>query len=369
MTTSLLSLPDELLALVVDQSLVEYAPRLYKQRQETACALALVNKRIGGIAQPKLVEAVHAFTFTPFGFRPRLEPEQVPHASRVRTLWLDGVGFHSPVDGYLAFAAVRDLRLTDFHGVCLEDLSQLPELRTLLLSQGNFVSDKPLIAPKLERLVLYFCDETRPAHGVEGFTAAGCPSLRHLYLGVSDDGRPWPCARDLVDQVDTLGSVLMDQGRVNVSYGALVVPGAAALDKVLFDLDAEGLELGVLPRPAPRVRHLRIHYGSVPQIWDWAALADGLVHFFPSLETLYLPLELDTSRVMLGRHLLLVMRRLISVCEHARVAVVFEHALGANGPGETCAAPHFEARCRRVKAERAAASPASATTSGSRAAS
>ena len=59
MPSSLLSLPDELLTLVVDQALGEYAPRLYKERQATAWALSLVNRRIGAISQPRLVEVVH----------------------------------------------------------------------------------------------------------------------------------------------------------------------------------------------------------------------------------------------------------------------------------------------------------------------
>ncbi|GAA5848543.1 hypothetical protein JCM9279_006598 [Rhodotorula babjevae] len=370
MTTSLLSLPDELLALVVNHALGEYAPRLYQQRQETACALALVNKRVGAVTQPKLVEAVHAFASTPFGFRARLKPEQVPDASRVRALWLDGDGLDWPAHGCLSFAAVRDLRLTDFHGVRLEDLSQLPELRTLLLSQGSFVSDKPLVAPKLERLVLYFCAETRPRHGVEGFTATGCPSLRHLHLGVSDDGGPWPCAPDLIDQVYALGSELMDHGVFGRGYGALVVSDEAALDKVLFDVRADAFETNGWAQPAPHVQHLRLYHDlTAARASDYAELADGLVHFFPSLKTLYLPLEFDASRFSLPLALSGVVHWLILECERARVAVVFEHGFGVAGPGEICAAPHFEARCRRIKAERAAAAAAaSAPTNGASAA-
>ncbi|GAA5912259.1 hypothetical protein JCM8208_001315 [Rhodotorula glutinis] len=352
MPTSLLSLPDELLVVVVDHALGEYAPRLYQERQDTCRALSLVNKRVGAVAQDKLVEVVHASAFTPLNFSPQLNLEQVTRPNRVRALWLDGVGPDSPAHGFLSFAAVRDLRLTNFHGVRLRDLGQLPELRTLLLSQGRLASSKPLSAPRLERLVLYFCEQEQAAGDAEGFTAAGCPSLRHLYLGVSNDGRPWPCAQDLIDQVDTLGSVLMDRGRVNLSCGALVVP-TAALDKVLFDLDCDEFEPHVLRQPVPRVRHLRVYGDSAAEASYWVELADGLVYFFPSLATLCLPRACDAAQFTLGPPLLNAMRRLTAECERTRVAVVFEHAAGTNGPGELCAAPHFEARCRRIKAERA----------------
>ncbi|GAA5947555.1 hypothetical protein JCM3775_006798 [Rhodotorula graminis] len=368
MRTSLLSLPDELLDLVVDQALGEYAPRLYKERQDTCRALSLVNKRVGAIAQPKLVEVVHAVVYTPLGFRAQLKPEQVPRRNCVRTLWLDGVGLNGSVNGFLSFAAVRDLRLTVFREVRLEDFGLLPEIRTLVLAQGHFSSNKPLVAPKLERLVLYQCSHSRPPRQNEGFTAAGCPSLRHLYLDVSHDGRPWPCSQDLLDQVDTLGSPLTDALRVRrSSHSALIVSGSVALDKVLFDLDFMD---GVPDQPASRVRHLRVHADSDTWPSDWARLADNLVHRFPSLKDLYLPLAVDASRVMLGRPVLEAVRKLVANCERARVVVVYEHALSADGPAEDRAAPHFEARSRRVKAERAAAAAAtttSATSSGARA--
>ncbi|GAA5924463.1 hypothetical protein JCM3775_005385 [Rhodotorula graminis] len=363
MPPSLLSLPDELLDPVVDQAAGEYAPRLYKERQETCRALSLVNKRVGALASAKLVEVVHAFAFTPFSFRARLKPQQVPRRNRVRTLWLDGVGLNGSVDGFLPFAAVRDLRLTGFRDMRLEDLGLLPELRTLLLAHGNFSSNEGLSAPKLERLVMHYCVDSRLLRQAESFTAAGCPSLRHLYLGVPHDGRPWPCSQDLIDQVDTLGSTLMDEVSVRSSYSALAMSDIAVSDKVLFDLD---FEKGVPGQPASRIRHVRVHADVYTRPTDWSDLADDLVHGFPSLQTLYLPLAVDVSCVMLDRSLLDAMRRLVAGCERARVVVVYEHAIGADGPGEDRASPHFEARCRRIKAERLAAQVAEVTHDGAK---
>ncbi|GAA5947552.1 hypothetical protein JCM3775_006797 [Rhodotorula graminis] len=362
MPTSLLSLPDELLDLVVDQALGEYAPRLYKARQDTCRALSLVNKRVGAIASAKLVEVVHTFAFSRFGVPVRFKPEEAPRRNRVRTLWLHGGGRPGPTDGFLSYAAIRDLRLIDFQDVRLEDFGLLPEIRTLVLAQGHFSSNKPLVAPKLERLVLYHFSHSRRPHQNEGFTAAGCPSLRPLYLDVSHDGRPWSCSQDLLDQVDTLGSYHLDELRVRSSYSALDVSDTAALDKVLFDVCCAGSVNGVPSEPTPRVRHLCVHADSSTPPSDWARLADGVLGSFPSLETLYLPLAVDVSRVLLERSLLDAMRKLVADCERARVVVVYEHALGALRPGEDRAAPHFEARCRRIKAERSAAAAQSTTT-------
>ncbi|KPV75256.1 uncharacterized protein RHOBADRAFT_43744 [Rhodotorula graminis WP1] len=421
MPPSLLSLPDELLDPVVDQAAGEYAPRLYKERQETCRALSLVNKRVGAVAQPKLVEVVHAFAFTPFSFRARLKPQQVPRRNRVRTLWLDGVGLngsvdgflsfaavrdltppgsriglkpeevpqknrvrtlwlegvglHCPVDGFLSFAAVRDLRLTMIHGVRLEDLGQLPELRTLVLSLGDFTSNMPLIAPRLERLAISSCDFSRPV-GMKSFTAKGCPSLRHLYAAMSPKPRPlW--TRDLVARVDTLGVKIYYDYPQRCSWTSIVGPGDGPedevfLDNVLFDL--LWCEIDHQFEPKREIEHLRLHVSSESIQVDSTLLGKQLAIFaghlstaYPALKSLYLPLALDTSRVMHRRELSDAVEKLVAACTRPHVEVVFEHVLEADENREDRASPHFEAHCRRIKAERAA-SRASLTMGGASAA-
>jgi len=402
MSTSLLSLPDELLDIVIDQALGEYAPRLYKERQRTCRALSLVNKRVGGIAKVKLVEVVHALAFTPFGFQYRLKPEQAPDTSCVRALWLDNVGLNCPADGYLSFAAVRDLRLKDFHGVRLEDLSQLPgassshvragarerradlgsvraELRTLVLAQGDIGGDKPLIAPKLERLVLYFCDTGALEPETPPFAAAGCPALQHLHLGVSMPVPSRFCAPDLVEAVDTLGVELLDFSRMVAPWSSLLGTDErsrmALYDKAFFDLMFVELEDLHLHEPFTDIRHLRLHICNASATClaayepaFFADLPDKLPTLFPSLKSLYLPLAFDPACVMLNRSIVDAVNELAAACARMRALVVFEHDLEAAGLGEDRASPHFEARCRRIKAEQAAAQGAQVQLGGARAA-
>ncbi|GAA5924460.1 hypothetical protein JCM3775_005384 [Rhodotorula graminis] len=376
MPPTLLSLPDELLDLVVDQALGEFAPRLYKARQDTCRTLSLVNKRVGAIAQPKLVEVVHAFMFSQPGFRARLKLEQVPRRNRVRVLCLEGVGLNGSVDGFLSFAAVRDLRLTVFREVRLEDLGQLPELRALVLSNGSFSINKPLVAPKLERLAISSCAFNRLVD-MQALTAKGCPSLRHLYADMLPKPRPlW--TRDLVAQVETLGVELYYDYSQRPSWTSIVGPGngpedEAFFDKALFDLYSS--EVDNLPDSKRDVKHLRLHVSgtlirvdSTPIAAQLAVLAGHLSTAYPALETLYLPLVLDTSRVMHQRKLVDAVEKLVAACARQHVEVVHEHGLDADVFGEDRAAPHFEARCRRIKAERAAAATTtSARLSGARA--
>ena len=124
MPTSLLSLPDELLVLVVDQAIGEYAPRLYKQRQETACALALVNKRVGRIAGDKLLQAVH-ISFGPEYDRDGVDISAVHESSKVHAMQVHGLHQRDRLFSFPSFASVRDLRLVGATHVNLDDVSQL----------------------------------------------------------------------------------------------------------------------------------------------------------------------------------------------------------------------------------------------------
>ncbi|GAA5997842.1 uncharacterized protein JCM10292_006851 [Rhodotorula paludigena] len=61
---SLLDLPDELLVLIIDQALGAFLPARYKTRQQTACALSLVSRRLGALARPKVFEVVQMSSCT-----------------------------------------------------------------------------------------------------------------------------------------------------------------------------------------------------------------------------------------------------------------------------------------------------------------
>ena len=127
--SSLLSLPDELLAHVVDQALDEYAPRLYEERQATARALSLVNWRVGAISQPRLVEVMHVECKRGLGPSPsrgRLHVNGV-HILRVSH---PPTFYGGPLERVLAplsltdFDALRDLRLVRVSGVQLKQISR-----------------------------------------------------------------------------------------------------------------------------------------------------------------------------------------------------------------------------------------------------
>lgn len=130
MPSSLLVLPDGLLALIVDEALGEFASRLYKQRQAAARALALVNHRCGRVAQARLVEAVH-FEWT--AECPDWRSGTLPSPNRVRCLCLRNAQDHARSLGLalapwslVDFNALCDLRLVAVTGVILELLGQLP---------------------------------------------------------------------------------------------------------------------------------------------------------------------------------------------------------------------------------------------------
>jgi len=135
MPTSLLSLPDELLDLVVDQALGEYAPRLYKERQETACALALVNTRVGAIAKAKLVEAVH---ISSHDIRVNVESHPAMRAAlgsrhAVRALSLDPGRNFLPHGFPARFGAVRHLVVKNAATLYVRGLNELKGTQSVSL--------------------------------------------------------------------------------------------------------------------------------------------------------------------------------------------------------------------------------------------
>ncbi|GAA5903712.1 hypothetical protein JCM8208_006556 [Rhodotorula glutinis] len=374
MPTSLLSLPDELLALIVDEAVGEYAPKLYKQRQETCRALSLVSKRVGAVAQVKLLEAVHL----PFGTLYELTSAQVDKVltpGRARALFIASISRRAFMFDIATFAAVRDLRLSSLRSIRLDDIAQLPELRVLVLSECELVASRPVFALKLERLVLYFCDvEIRSCS--RPFAVAGCPRLEHLYLAVPHDSA-CSVSDGLLARVDALGLELLDVGNDIGGWTSALTADAvsrgALLDETLFDLLSG--EINVLPMHVEDVKHLRVHveptcttHDSAPDAERLADLADLLEATFPSLKTLYLPVALDNSHVMHHRHMHSAMTALVNACARQHVEIVFEHALNADDSGEDRASPHFEARCGGIKAERSAAQGKKVEQGGARAA-
>ena len=251
-------------------------------------------------------------------------------------------------------------------------MSRAPaELRTFVLAHGTVVMGRPFVAAKLARLCVYFCDFDKGSSS-RPFTASGCPSLQHVFLGFTREESPGPVDDSLLFQVGTLGVELFDSstdaGGMGRALTASAVSNQALLEKALFDLLSS--EADLLFDVVGDAKHLRVHVMtdfSAPHADRIADLADVLDVAFPHLETLYLPLALDTSHVMLFRDMRSALTKLVDACAQRRVEVVFEHDLDADQAGEDRASPHFEGRCRRIKAERAAA--ASATTSGARAAS
>ncbi|TNY23431.1 hypothetical protein DMC30DRAFT_414121 [Rhodotorula diobovata] len=211
MPSSLLSLPDELLAHIVDQALGEYAPRLYKERQATAWALSLVNRRIGAIAQPRLVEVVHVEYEGGQGPSPSIGRLPV---NGVRTLHSSHPPFSGgPLERVLAplsltdFDALRDLRLVRVSDLPLEQISRFNELRVLVLDHVTFNADAPFTSCALERLTLFDCHEYVDLERPELLASAGLPALRHLYLLrlPQRNRRRQLVAPGLLHQVETLG--------------------------------------------------------------------------------------------------------------------------------------------------------------------
>ncbi|GAA6053088.1 hypothetical protein JCM3770_000378 [Rhodotorula araucariae] len=359
MASSLLWLPDELLGHIIDKALDDYAPSLYKQRQDTARALCLVNKRIGEIAQCKIVEAVQ--------IKWKNDEDQPTFASstemhyRTRHLLIDYPWNKERAisRSFLpSFHALRDVRLVRVCGVRLEIISQLPELHILVLFQAHYSATVPLVALNLERLTLYFCAEAldviEPSCLLD---TPGCPSLRYLYLGRRTAHSLALCSTDLVDQLDKIVLELFDEsGRMHPGTWPQMTVDGAVFQKTLVDCQYEELELfndeTVIKEPV----HVRVYDGNSEDPSakaDFLAacccyLADCLPNVFPNLETLYLIRALDTSHVAQHRNVVEAVDELAVTCALANVEIVFEHEVIE--VGDTRESPHFAARCRRMRA-------------------
>ncbi|BGP47800.1 hypothetical protein JCM10450v2_003665 [Rhodotorula kratochvilovae] len=299
MSSSLLSLPDELLAHIVDEALGEYSAKVYKQRQDTARALCLVNKRIGAIAQDKIVEAVHCSC--KFG-----EDDPSPACSRDMHRKTRHLRLQYPQHKHLSlsptflppFHAIRDLRLVEVYGVQLEQISKLPELRNLALHCVSYHTSAALIALRLSRLSLYYCVEDIDL--------------------------------DLLERLDDLTLELVDERESTKSWRRMDI-ASTTLEKVLFD--CVWYELQMLEDDITEPRHVRIYdiegthgEGHVDYLVACCRdLASRVFAIFPNLCTLYLPRALDISFVAHDRDTTGLIRDLASTCGAAGIEVVFEH--------------------------------------------
>ncbi|GAA6051369.1 hypothetical protein JCM3770_004506 [Rhodotorula araucariae] len=308
---------------------------MYKERQYTARALSLVNKRIGAIVQREIVEVVHLRwkndedqpTFacsTEMHRKTRRLFVNVPWA-RERAL---SPSFLPP------FHVLCDLRLFYVYGGHLGQISQLSELRNLLLVRGAYCAWAPLVAPKLAHLTLSICTaDVAFAEPSRLLDSSGCPSLRSLYLGRWNPDVPALCTTDLLEQLDNLGMELFDEkGRMG-SWTRMNLDGAL-LDKALVDCAWQNVDL--LEDNTKGPRHFRIYD------------TDG------DLRTLYLPRILDFPCSPPYAILYGAARRLTTTCSTADVEVVFEDC-DLFRAGESRESTHFAARCRRVESERARA--------------
>ncbi|BGP47826.1 hypothetical protein JCM10450v2_003691 [Rhodotorula kratochvilovae] len=371
MPPSLLSLPNELLAHIVDAALGEYAPRLYQQRQDTARALRFVNKRIGAIVRGKKVEAVEGFCRR--AVFPRrtsvLDKCLLRAVNKRRYLLANGEG-STRCDLPTRFwkccgRQLRDLRLVGFHGLQLEAISQLPVLSTLILERVEVVASQPLVAPHLKQLGLSSCDySTTLPTAVALVDTPGCPALRAIMYAARShpDDISQLCSPAVLDQVDFLSVELRAQDGASQDWAFPNLP-PRYFSTTLVDLDL--LDLGASRGVFQDVQHLRLYYCNsfyrhvdATNLWYYA---QRLGDRFPSLQSLYLPRVLDPARLDDDLGLQAAVKALEDACRVLDAEVVFEHEAVTHGQGEDVHSPHFAARCRRLKSERAATKTTAAT--------
>ncbi|GAA5908223.1 hypothetical protein JCM8208_000350 [Rhodotorula glutinis] len=313
-TSSLLALPDELLDLVVDQALGELvaigAP-------STTRALSV----FGGKAGPQMCEPRCVHTFT----------------------------------------ALRRLVLVGLKAFDLDKVSQMAELRELVLSSVSLTARQPVVALKLKSFGLNFGSQSyigklaKP--GAKLLVAQDVPALEHIFFAGTQKAANAFCDADLVARTQVFGSDLLDFGVDDVRWAGRL---RADRDKVLFDLPSSFIplleELGESDTQHLRICSLGDWITPPPHGIDkeYQELADQFPIVFPRLKSLYIAAGLDASRVMLPRDLVDAMSALTSMCRHKGVELVFEGSIDEYVVGESRRSAHFEARCRRIEAERAA---------------
>ncbi|GAA5826343.1 hypothetical protein JCM3770_000130 [Rhodotorula araucariae] len=294
----------------------------------TARALSLVNKRIGAIVQREIVEVVH--------LRWKNDEDQPTFACstemhrKTRSLFVnipwDRERALSPT--FLPpFHALCDLRLVYVRGVHLEWISQLPELRNLLLFRGAYCACAPLVAHKLAHLTLSFCTaDVAFAEPSRLLDSSGCPSLRSLYLGRWNPDVLALCTTDLLEQLDNIGMELFDEKGPMGSWTWMNLDGAL-LDKALVDCAWQNVDL--LEDNTKGPRYFRIYDTDVGSRSHYLAnccrdLANRLHDIFPDLRSLHLPRILNVPCSNHPTILSGAARHLTTTCSDADVEVVFE---------------------------------------------
>ncbi|BGP39809.1 hypothetical protein JCM10449v2_003760 [Rhodotorula kratochvilovae] len=327
MSSSLLSLPDELLEHIVDEALGEYEPRLYKQRQDTARSLCLVNRRIGVVAQGKIVEAAQLGRFH----------EQHPVKALQR----------------LPDAVTRQVR-------------HYLDLRKLVLSDTYLSSSTPLVAPHLVDLSLQDCHFVHSAAAPTPFlNTTACPRLRYLTLAELEDNCAPLFAPELFGQVHCLYfnlSTCTRQEHWEVDRWRDLNLSTSSLEKALFGLSFS--ELADTPHVIREVKHAHIFQnvdlndcidsddedeeGPCWPYYTFQGVLASVEELFPELQTLYLASALDPTGASRGRATTVTLGG-------RQVVVVFEASDYTGDTFDNRASPHFEARCRRLQREQACA--------------
>lgn len=193
----------------------------------------------------------------------------------------------------------------------------------------------------------------------------GVPALEHLYFGGTPTSTRGLYTENLLARLRYIGVEaikLTAYGRAHsVGWAGQAQLGSADLDKILFDLPVAQMPL-IEYSAVSDVRHLRIYSHSIDGMEDLDAVADAydeltyyLAKRHPDLVTLYVAAGLDPSCVMLPRKLNDAMVALEQACAYQGVELVFEGSCDEYIVGESRRSARFEARCRRIEAERAAA--------------
>ncbi|GAA5939436.1 hypothetical protein JCM3775_001711 [Rhodotorula graminis] len=372
-SSSLLSLPDELLALVVDQALGEFAPRLYKTRLDGVRALSLVNKRVRAVAQDELLKAVH-ISIGRDEDAAAVGDELVVRGTVARARALS-MGRLRVTEGIMrapqflsSFRGLRRLWLVRVHGVRVEDINQLQELRELVFAQVDLVVSRPLALSRLTSLDLFFNTLT----GRQSLVGNGLPVLQHLFIGQAVHDAHKFGDRDLFSRTSTLAFELQSTDGAPGAWSNLGLD-KATLDKALFDFLPAEVDLLGARRVEVDVQYVRVYQFSMNNCYSPGELAsqlddlaDRLHDIFPALVSLYIAADLDPQHVMLPRAVADAMSALATACRLKGAELVYEGSFDEYVVGESRRSAHFEARCKRVEAERAAAA-AAATTSTARA--
>ena len=397
-TSSLLALPGEILALVVDQALGEYAPRLHKKRLEIIRAISLVNKRMRAIALRELVTATNTTIDDDqdaAAIGGELDELRAPARARAVSVgWPQETGTPMRVPQFLwSFCALRRLWLVRASRISIEDLNQLhgtwdhavrvtcnksdpstlpAELHELVLARVDIDVGRPLALSRLKTLTLFFAnlvleDDHTGAHILAGDSL---PVLQHLFIGQSPDEAAYLADGDLIARTSALGFELLSLDEEPGTWQSMGLD-EAILDKALFDFVPA--EIALLERADVDLLHVRVYEfnkDNYDPLHKLAAqldeLSDRLFAVFPALKTLYVPADFDPAGVMLSKAFADTMGLLALSCAERGVELIFEAPRSAYVVGESRRSAHFEARAGAREGSERARDSRSATCTATR---